>query len=62
VGASQRGRIRLIDDDRALGGYLTRILTRGGFAVTHELERFEAIRDRAGRPARPGAETWAVTP
>jgi DNA-binding response OmpR family regulator len=29
---SQPGRILLIDDDPALGGYLTRVLTRGGSA------------------------------
>jgi two-component system, NtrC family, response regulator HydG len=43
VGASQPGRILLIDDDRALGGYLIRILTRGGFAVTHELDAVAAL-------------------
>ena len=43
MGASQPGRILLIDDDRALGGYLTRILTRGGFAVTHELDSLAAL-------------------
>jgi two-component system, NtrC family, response regulator HydG len=43
VGASQPGRILLIDDDRALGGYLTRILTRGGFVVTHELDSVAAL-------------------
>jgi LmbE family N-acetylglucosaminyl deacetylase len=43
VGASEPGRILLIDDDRALGGYLTQILTRGGFAVTHEQDAMAAL-------------------
>ncbi len=43
MGASEPGRILLIDDDRALGGYLTRILTRGGFAVTHEMDSLAAL-------------------
>jgi ActR/RegA family two-component response regulator len=35
----QRERILLIDDDPALGGYLTRVLrTRGGFDVEHEID------------------------
>jgi two-component system response regulator HydG len=39
------GRILLIDDDPALGGYLTRVLrTRGGFDVTHELDSMGALR------------------
>ena len=42
--ASQPGRILLIDDDPALGGYLTRVLTRGGFEVTHELDSASALR------------------
>jgi two-component system, NtrC family, response regulator HydG len=42
--ASQTGRILLIDDDPALGGYLTRVLTRGGFEVTHELDSASALR------------------
>jgi two-component system response regulator HydG len=42
--ASQAGRILLIDDDPALGGYLTRVLTRGGFDVTHELDSASALR------------------
>ena len=43
VGASEPGRILLIDDDRALGGYLTQILTRGGFAVTYEQDAMAAL-------------------
>jgi CheY-like chemotaxis protein len=43
VEAGEPGRILLIDDDRALGGYLTRVLTRGGFAVTHELDSVGAL-------------------
>jgi two-component system, NtrC family, response regulator HydG len=42
--ASQPGRILLIDDDPALGGYLARVLTRGGFEVTHELDSAAALR------------------
>jgi DNA-binding response OmpR family regulator len=42
--ASQPGRILLIDDDPALGGYLTKVLTRGGFEVTHELDSASALR------------------
>ena len=41
--ASQPGRILLIDDDPALGGYLTRVRTRGGFAVAHELDSASAL-------------------
>jgi DNA-binding response OmpR family regulator len=41
----QPGRILLIDDDPALGGYLTRVLRmRGGFDVTHELDSAGALR------------------
>jgi LmbE family N-acetylglucosaminyl deacetylase/CheY-like chemotaxis protein len=43
--AQQGGRILLIDDDAALGGYLSRVLrTRGGFDVTHELDSVGALR------------------
>ncbi len=41
--ASKPGRILVIDDDPALGGYLTRVLTRGGFEVTHELDSVTAL-------------------
>ena len=48
----QPGRILLIDDDRALGGYLMRVLRqRGGFDVTHEL-------DSAGALRRLESESW----
>jgi two-component system response regulator HydG len=48
----QPGRILLIDDDPALGGYLTRVLrVRGGFDVTHEL-------DPAGALRRVETEQW----
>jgi len=48
----QPARILLIDDDPALGGYLTRVLrTRGGFDVTHELDSIGALR-------RIGTEQW----
>ena len=50
----QRGRILLVDDDPALGGYLTRVLrTRGGFDVTHEL-------DSAGALRRIETEQWEL--
>ena len=42
--AGQRGRILLVDDDLALGEYLTRVLRRrGGFDVTHELDSLGAL-------------------
>ena len=41
--ASKPGRILLIDDDPALGGYLTRVLSRAGFEVTHELDSVAAL-------------------
>ena len=42
--ARERGRILLIDDDPALGGYLSRVLrSRGGFYVTHELDSTGAL-------------------
>jgi two-component system response regulator HydG len=48
----QRGRVLLIDDDPALGGYLKRVLSgRGGFDVTHELDSVGALR-------RLETETW----
>jgi two-component system, NtrC family, response regulator HydG len=48
----QPGRILLIDDDPALGGYLTRVLrTRGGFDVAYEIDSTAALR-------RLGAEDW----
>ncbi len=41
----QPGRILLIDDDPALGGYLTRVLrARGGFDVAYELDSAAALR------------------
>ncbi|MFY9928301.1 MAG: response regulator [Streptosporangiaceae bacterium] len=49
--ASEPGRILLIDDDPALGGYLTRVLTRAGFDVTHELDSAAALQ-------RVADETW----
>jgi two-component system response regulator HydG len=48
----QPARILLIDDDPALGGYLTRVLrTRGGFDVAYEIDSTAALR-------RLGAEEW----
>src|SRR5580658_10361517 len=50
--AGQRGRILLVDDDLALGEYLTRVLRRrGGFDVTHELDSLGALQ-------RIEAEDW----
>jgi two-component system, NtrC family, response regulator HydG len=50
--SEQRGRILLIDDDAALGGYLSRVLRgRGGFDVTHELDSAAALQ-------RIEAEKW----
>jgi two-component system response regulator HydG len=49
--ASAPGRILLIDDDPALGGYLTRVLTRAGFDVTYELDSVAALQ-------RIEAEDW----
>ena len=39
----QRGRILLVDDDPALGGYLRRVLSSGGYEVTHELDSEGAL-------------------
>jgi two-component system response regulator HydG len=39
----RRGRILLVDDDPALGGYLSRVLNAGGFEVTHELDSEGAL-------------------
>jgi two-component system, NtrC family, response regulator HydG len=44
TGDGQRGRILLVDDDPALGGYLRRVLSSGGFEVTHELDADGALR------------------
>ncbi len=49
MGASQpdcpQGQILLIDDDPALGGFLSRVLrSRGGYEVTHELDPAAALR------------------
>jgi two-component system, NtrC family, response regulator HydG len=43
MGASEPGRILLIDDDVVLGEYLTRVLVRAGFTVTHELDPMGAL-------------------
>jgi len=43
AGGGQRGRILLVDDDPALGGYLSRVLSAGGFEVTHELDSEGAL-------------------
>jgi len=46
-----RGRILLVDDDPALGGYLRRVLASGGHEVTHEL-------DADGALVRVHTEQW----
>jgi len=48
---SAPARILLVDDDEALGRYLARVLTRGGFEVTHEL-------DSGGALHRIETESW----
>jgi LmbE family N-acetylglucosaminyl deacetylase/CheY-like chemotaxis protein len=40
---SRRGRILLVDDDPALGGYLSRVLRSKGFDVAHELDSESAL-------------------
>jgi LmbE family N-acetylglucosaminyl deacetylase/ActR/RegA family two-component response regulator len=47
----QQGRILLVDDDLALGGYLSRVLRSGGFDVAHELDAPAAL-------FRVEAEQW----
>ncbi len=47
----QQGRILLVDDDPALGGYLSRVLRAGGFEVTHRLDADDAL-------SRVQAEQW----
>ena len=39
----QQGRILIVDDDSALGGYLCRVLRTGGFDVAHELDAHTAL-------------------
>jgi two-component system response regulator HydG len=39
----RQGRILLVDDDLALGGYLSRVLRTGGFDVAHELDAQTAL-------------------
>jgi DNA-binding response OmpR family regulator len=41
--SGQQGRILLVDDDPALGGYLCRVLRAGGFDVAHELDAYAAL-------------------
>src|SRR5947209_9417996 len=40
---ARRGRILLVDDDPALGGYLRRVLSSRGFEVVHELDSEGAL-------------------
>lgn len=47
----RQGRILLVDDDPALGGFLSRVLRAGGFEVTHELDAGDAL-------IRAQAEQW----
>lgn len=49
--STQRGRVLLVDDDRALGGYLRRVLLAAGFEVAHELDACTAM-------SRVQAEQW----
>src|ERR1700728_4440009 len=49
--SGQQGRILLVDDDLALGGYLSRVLRTRGFEVVHELAAHTAL-------ARVQAEQW----
>jgi two-component system response regulator HydG len=46
----QPGRILLVDDDPALGGYLMRVLRKRGFEVTHELDSAAALRSLEAGP------------
>ena len=41
--SAQQGRILLVDDDAALGGFLSRVLRTGGFDVAHELDAHAAL-------------------
>jgi two-component system, NtrC family, response regulator HydG len=41
--SEQRGRILVVDDDPALGEYLSRVLRRDGFEVIHELDAGSAL-------------------
>jgi two-component system, NtrC family, response regulator HydG len=41
--SGQQGRILLVDDDAALGGYLCRVLRAGGFDVAYELDAQTAL-------------------
>lgn len=49
--SGQQGRILLVDDDVALGGYLSRVLRTEGFDVAHELDAPSAL-------FRVEAEQW----
>jgi DNA-binding response OmpR family regulator len=41
--SEDNGRILLVDDDPALGGYLRRVLSSRGFEVVHELDSEGAL-------------------
>ena len=51
TGDDQRGRVLLVDDDPAYGEYMRRVLTAGGFDVTHQP-------DAEGALARLHTEQW----
>ena len=42
-GRDQRGRILVVDDDPALGEFLSRVLSAGGYEVAHELDSEGAL-------------------
>ena len=49
--SGRQGHILLVDDDSALGGYLSRVLRSGGFDVAYELDASSAL-------YRVKAEQW----
>src|SRR5262249_54303794 len=49
--SGQGGRVLLVDDDPAYGEYVRRVLTSGGFHVTHQPDAESAL-------ARVHAERW----
>src|ERR1700761_9327559 len=42
-GRDQRGRILVVDDDPALGEFLSRVLSAGGYEVAHQLDSEGAL-------------------
>jgi DNA-binding NtrC family response regulator len=51
AGSGLGGRVLLVDDDRASGEYVRRVLASGGFDVSHQLDAESAL-------ARVHAERW----